>query len=380
MRILDPTTEASIMSEIQSLLHTSGFLFRDEWARTISGEEEGAFGWLVSNYLKNGGNLPDRESYTTFGAIDLGGASVQMSFRPSGAVLANLYPVRVDKLEYSLYTHSYLYYGVDQALISFNTNQVDNSTLVSPCYPLGYIDPDTGITGSGSWHDCLIQVAKLFDLTYDCYHGDGSIERCSFNGVYQPPLDDKTFIAMSAFVYTWQFLGLNIGPNTDDLRMMAKRAQKVCSLSYNEQVEYYDELTTHIPTDRRTNNIHAQCFNAAYQYHLLHSGFGLPVRHTPIEIHNDIDGTQVDWALGLMLVERNKGSCDLSGQRSVILKISSSETDTIDYRLLFISITSTCILLMCVLGYLLLRARRKYRLLQTHSTIHQSIKMARQVY
>jgi apyrase len=86
MRILDPATEASIMKEVRSLLRTSGFVFRDEWARTISGEEEGAYGWLVANYLMNGARLPGIQSDTTYGAIDLGGASAQISFRPSGAI------------------------------------------------------------------------------------------------------------------------------------------------------------------------------------------------------------------------------------------------------------------------------------------------------
>lgn len=373
MRILDPITEGSIMSEIRSLLHTSGFMFRDEWARTISGEEEGAFGWLVANYLMNGGSLPSEKSDTTYGAIELGGASAQFSFCPNGAILANLYPVRVDHAEYALYTHSYLYYGVDQAMMTFNVEHVDNSTMLNPCYPVGYTDPETDISGSGLWHECLIQVANLFDLTHNCYHGDGSQERCSFNGVYQPPLGVRKFIAMSAFLYTWQFLHLEIGSNTADLRNMLKRAQKVCSMAYDEQLQYYNDLTKEIPSDRRTENIHAQCFNAAYQYHLLHSGFGLPVRNTPIEIYNDIDGTQVDWALGLMLVERSKESCHTTGQRSAILKINSSnEAGDIDYKLLFMSITPTFILIVFVLAFKLIRAWRKQRALVMYFTLSQN--------
>lgn len=372
MRILDPDTEASIMNEVRSLLHTSGFVFRDDWARTISGEEEGAYGWLVANYLKKSASLPESQSYyTTYGAIDLGGASVQVSFQPSGAILAHLFPVQVDKKEFSLYTHSYLYYGVDQANLVFHSYHIDNSTMVSPCYPEGYTDPLTGIVGSGEFHECLVQVADLFDTNYDCYHGDGSIERCSFNGVYQPPLEKTRFILMSAFVYTWDFLDLRIGSHTDDLRKMIKSAQKICSMTYNEQLDYYNELTYEMHSDRKTNNIHGQCFNAAYMYHLLHSGFGLPTRQTPIEIRYDIDGTQVDWTLGLMLMERNKGSCEINGQRSAIVKVNYTNSNETDYRLLFFSITPTLILISCTLICLLLRVRRKYQLLELTLPIKQ---------
>jgi hypothetical protein len=275
-----------------------------------------------------------------------------------------------------------LYYGVDQAINKFNAHHVNKKSLVSPCYPVGYTDIATGVSGSGAWHECLIQVAGLFDFTYDCHHGDGKSERCSFNGVYQPPLRSKRFIAMSAFVYTWDFLGLKIGSDTDDLKTMIKKAQKVCSMSYKVQVKYYTEISAEMSTERRTKNIHTQCFNAAYIYHLVHSGFGLPARRTPIEIYHHINGTDVDWALGMMLVERNKGSCETSGQRSTIMKITgTSDIESSDYKLLFISITPTCVIIACILGYMLVRTRRKYRMLEVrYLYVDQSIQMTRRMY
>ncbi|KAL3784354.1 hypothetical protein HJC23_004117 [Cyclotella cryptica] len=361
MRILDPVLEASIVTKVRSVLRASGFRFRDEWARTISGEEESAYGWLVANYLTNGGTLPETHANTTYGALDLGGASAQISFRPtSGAILAHQFPLRVDAVEYSLYAHSFLYYGVDQAILRFHSSHYldkNDVSLVSPCYPMGYKDPVAGIAGSSQWQECLRKVAALFDKTYDCYHGDGKSERCSFNGIYQPPLENKRFIAMSAFVYTWDFLGLRIGSDTEDLGTMAKRAKQVCSFSYKEQLEYYENVVKETSMDRRTKNIHAQCFNAAYAYHLLSTGFGLPLKNTPIEIHSDINGTRVQWALGMMLVERNKGSCEMSKQRSTIEKITAS--DTVDYKSFFMSLTPVFMLTTCVLVYLLQRARRK---------------------
>ncbi|CAE7470695.1 Entpd8 [Symbiodinium necroappetens] len=64
---------------------------RDEQVRVLSGEEEGAFGWLALNQ-KQAEISPDPA--TTLGALDFGGASVQISFVPQEtSILANLFPM-----------------------------------------------------------------------------------------------------------------------------------------------------------------------------------------------------------------------------------------------------------------------------------------------
>lgn len=45
------------------------------------------------------------------GILELGGASTQIAFIPSGSLLANKFLVTVGGVEYPLYVHSYLYYG-----------------------------------------------------------------------------------------------------------------------------------------------------------------------------------------------------------------------------------------------------------------------------
>lgn len=53
-----------------------------------------------------------------FGALDLGGASTQISFIPNVAVkdLTTIVNNKLYGFKYELYTHSYLCYGMDQAL------------------------------------------------------------------------------------------------------------------------------------------------------------------------------------------------------------------------------------------------------------------------
>jgi apyrase len=54
-------------------LKSSAFLFEtSEWAKVISGQEEGAFLWFTENYLM--GNTKSKKA-PTVSTIDVGGAS-----------------------------------------------------------------------------------------------------------------------------------------------------------------------------------------------------------------------------------------------------------------------------------------------------------------
>lgn len=117
------------------------FPFSYQGSRTLSGQEEGAFGWVTVNYLderlkqvscqmqlgEHERIFPHLLTMSVFlqgsettGALDLGGASTQISFisdrfdgseSPNNSIMFRLYGN-----DYKLYTHSFLCYGKDQAL------------------------------------------------------------------------------------------------------------------------------------------------------------------------------------------------------------------------------------------------------------------------
>ncbi|XP_010225257.1 PREDICTED: ectonucleoside triphosphate diphosphohydrolase 8-like, partial [Tinamus guttatus] len=144
------------------------------------------------------------------GALDLGGASTQITFQPGGAtedqntsVLLRLYGTN-----YSLYTHSYLCYGQTQALKMLLAALCEGSSspqqVSHPCYPKGYQEnvtaaalydspcvptPSTAspaqvftVTGTGDPAACKTAIEKLFN--FSC----GAHRTCGFNGIYQPPV------------------------------------------------------------------------------------------------------------------------------------------------------------------------------------------------
>ena len=156
MRILPRAQRESIMTQVRDLLRATGF----EWvcssqARVISGEEEGVFGWITVNALQ-GRLLPGHihSLSDTVGAMDLGGASTQITLRPqSPDLLAGLFNLQLGmQLDEDLYTHSFLYFGQNEALrrmvqVSLY-QQPGKDTVSSPCYYDGlefdFYDPATG--------------------------------------------------------------------------------------------------------------------------------------------------------------------------------------------------------------------------------------------
>nr|XP_009004385.2 ectonucleoside triphosphate diphosphohydrolase 8 isoform X9 [Callithrix jacchus] len=98
----------------------------DFWgAELLAGQDEGAFGWITVNY---GLGTLVKYSFTgewirppeemLVGALDMGGASTQITFVPGGPILdkSTQADFRLYGSDYSVYTHSYLCFGRDQML------------------------------------------------------------------------------------------------------------------------------------------------------------------------------------------------------------------------------------------------------------------------
>ena len=100
-----------LMDVIRTELTASAFRFEWEWARVISGEEEALYAWIaVNSFMKTfstKGIIRERfgDHTRTHGAIDLGGASIQIAFEPSNSILSHAFLLRLpSRLAYDLYT------------------------------------------------------------------------------------------------------------------------------------------------------------------------------------------------------------------------------------------------------------------------------------
>ncbi|KAK7829810.1 probable apyrase 3 [Quercus suber] len=72
---LGPESRNTVLESCRKLLRSSGFLFKDQWARVIPGEDEGFYAWVAANYAL--GALGSEPQETT-GIVEFGGASLQV--------------------------------------------------------------------------------------------------------------------------------------------------------------------------------------------------------------------------------------------------------------------------------------------------------------
>ncbi|KAF6317153.1 ectonucleoside triphosphate diphosphohydrolase 1 [Rhinolophus ferrumequinum] len=130
MRLLSAENEQladNVLAKVKQSLDSYPFNFQG--ARIITGTEEGAYGWITINYLLGKfikklrwlNLMPnENDSQETYGALDLGGASTQITFVPQNQTIEspqNALYFRLYGKDYSVYTHSFLCYGKDQALL-----------------------------------------------------------------------------------------------------------------------------------------------------------------------------------------------------------------------------------------------------------------------
>ncbi|XP_004613429.2 ectonucleoside triphosphate diphosphohydrolase 2 isoform X1 [Sorex araneus] len=318
MRLLHlrhPEASASVLRAVARVLAQYPFDFRG--AHILSSQDEGVFGWVTANYLLENfikcdwGGLWSRPRRKTLGALDLGGASTQITFEtatppedPRTAVQLRLYGHH-----YHLYTHSFLCYGRDQVLQrllaaaiqahgshpcwprNYSTQVQLHSLYESPC--LAALRPQTinssgwvSVSGGSDPVLCQHLVSQLFNFS-SCH-----FSRCSFNGTFQPPVAGS-FIAFSAFFYTVDFLRTAMGLPVATLSQLEAAVQTLCSQSWEELQARASGPKGHLPH---------YCAMATFVLQLLSRGYGFDEgTFRGVTFQKKAGDTAVGWALGYML-------------------------------------------------------------------------------
>ncbi|XP_057681424.1 ectonucleoside triphosphate diphosphohydrolase 1 isoform X2 [Corythoichthys intestinalis] len=310
MRLLNmknSTASDEVFRAVSDALQT--FPFSYQGARILSGQEEGAFGWVTVNYLDD--RL--KQGLKTTGALDLGGASTQISFvsktwdgteSPANSVTFRLYGN-----DYNLYTHSFLCYGKDQALRMAMAQQTRSgpSSINDPCFHPGFVEtknysdlydspcvsdrkPQAAPasfqhTGLGNFQQCQDVVRTLFNFSQCKY------SRCSFNGVFQPPLEGL-FGAFSAYYYAMDFFKLtNMSIPLDEVK---ERIANFCATPWEKVKEENPKV--------KLKFLVAYCFAGTYLITLLTEGYNFTSEmYSNIKFIDKIKGSDAGWTLGYML-------------------------------------------------------------------------------
>ncbi|NXI34107.1 ENTP8 diphosphohydrolase, partial [Galbula dea] len=314
------TVADQVLAEVAKTMREFPVAFQG--ARILTGEEEGAYGWITTNYLLDSFTKYSPKAHTwvhpeaanIFGALDLGGASTQISFMPEGSV-ANWNEVckfRLYGYNYNIYTHSYLCYGQNEMLkrLAKELIEVRGELEVNhPCYPKDYnetislsslstspctnqSDPhlilsDRNVTleGRGNASKCLAAIRKLFNFS-----ACGQSQDCTFDGISQPPVRGK-FIAFSAFYYNFKFLNLTEGQSLATVR---ETIEHFCRRSW-------EDLSSSYPAEN-PERLSKYCANTNYILTLLLDAYKFNESSwNNIFFQMKAGSADVGWTLGYML-------------------------------------------------------------------------------
>ncbi|OWB81396.1 hypothetical protein B5S33_g13 [[Candida] boidinii] len=354
MRLISESARNKILKKTcKSIKHKSKFYLPncEEHVQVIDGETEGIYGWLALNYLK--GTLNDYDSslkvteHETYGFMDMGGASTQIAFVPKDEEAVtkyrdDLYTLNLRNIdgslqEWPIFVSTWLGFGANEARrrylrslvlslpegINYDTTGDDRYDLLDPCSPKGMIinyehdDIKYEITGSGDYKNCLRSIYPLLLKNLPC-----TSEPCLFNGVHAPKIDfsNDKFVGVSEYWYTANDI-FKMGGEYNFLQY-EKSLKNFCETDWSKienkfnNNEYGENLKLPLLRD--------SCFKASWIVNVLHEGFELPrlglddtglsedklkedsysvnKNHIPFQSANLIEGSEVAWTLGKILL------------------------------------------------------------------------------
>ncbi|NWY96853.1 ENTP8 diphosphohydrolase, partial [Loxia curvirostra] len=314
MRLLreqNSSATEQVLAEVAKTMQEYPVAFKG--ARILTGEEEGAYGWITINYLLDSFTKYSPKAHTwlrpeaanIFGALDLGGASTQITFMPESSVLRQNEASELTLYGYSykIYAHSYLCYGQDEMLKRLAKELIVvrgclglqwqrhawSLKLVCLCGRGNEIKQSENYTitleGSGTASACLAALRRLFNSSA-CGQG----QDCALDGGYQPPLRGQ-FIAFSAFYYNFKFLNLTEG---QPLAVVREAIEGLCTRSW-------EDLSSSYPTEN-PKRLPKYCANANYILTLLLDAYKFnETSWNNICFQMKAGGADVGWTLGYML-------------------------------------------------------------------------------
>ncbi|NXQ53943.1 ENTP8 diphosphohydrolase, partial [Anthoscopus minutus] len=324
MRLLrkqNSSATEQVLAEVAKTMQEYPVAFKG--AQILTGEEEGAYGWITINYLLDSFTKYSPKARTwlhpeaanIFGALDLGGASTQITFMPKGSVLSQneVSEFTLYGYSYNIYTHSYLCYGQNEMLkrlakelivvrseehlhrpashqqCSLGQRHAGSLKLVCLCGRGKGIEQSENysvtLEGRGSASGCLAALRKLFNFS-----ACGQSQDCVFDGVYQPPLRGQ-FIAFSAFYYNFKFLNLTEG---QPLAVVREAIERLCTRSW-------EDLRSSYPKEN-PKRLPKYCANANYILTLLLDAYKFnETSWNNIFFQMKAGSADMGWTLGYML-------------------------------------------------------------------------------
>lgn len=337
MRLLDKEEQEAVYDALyDGLLDFDSFAFRSmqrEDISTLSGDLEGFYGAVAANFLVGSidtklQTIDDEEdSHGPLGALDMGGSSTQIVYLPGANTdwdkLSCIEESQTCQADFELpdrlngddfFSTSYLAYGVDQfrerlwdTWVADLQKKGSFNKISNPCANHGYTLEWKGYTliGTGNAAECASQIKRLIPH----HDADEEVELGGrVGGVEHPPLRGK-FFAMSLYFFSLDSLRVLSHPAKDahdalnaswpnpSIAELYNALDGLCGRSWQDDLEHDD----HGHAFTRAEVLPHRCLEAVYMVTLLKDGFGFDLESRDITFTFLVDGSEVEWSLGMAL-------------------------------------------------------------------------------
>ncbi|XP_073122505.1 probable apyrase 7 isoform X2 [Henckelia pumila] len=326
-----PNSESEwILDNAWSILRSSPFLCKKEWVKIITGMEEAYYGWIALNYHTGAlGSIPKE----TYGALDLGGSSLQVTFEGEQIDHDDTsLKLSIGSVNHHLTAYSLAGYGLNDAFdksvahLLKQLPQITNEDLAGgnleikhPCLQTGYKEPYScsrctsihqkdgsppisgknlseggkvgvlvKLVGAPNWEECSALAKVAVNLSEWSDHSPGidcELQPCALASNLPRPIGQ--FYAMSGFYVVYRFFNLNTDAALDDV---LEKGREFCGKSW----------------DLARNSVVPQpfieqyCFRAPYVVLLLREGLHIT------DSNVNVDSGSITWTLGVALYEAGK--------------------------------------------------------------------------
>lgn len=387
-----PTADSKwLLDNAWSILKSSRFLCRRDWVKIISGPEEAYFGWIALNHrTRMLGVTPKKPTY---GALDLGGSSLQVTFeskeRVHNETSLNL---RIGAVNHHLTAYSLSGYGLNDAfdksvaqlftrLLEITKGDPVNKKieLKHPCLNSGYREQyicsqcalnykeagspvitgkklgkeKSGIVvqlvGAPNWEQCsaLAKVAvNLSEWSNQNTGIDCDLQPCALPESFPRPYGQ--FYAMSGFFVVYRFFNLTSEAALDDV---LEKGQEFCEKTW--------EVARNSVAPQPF--IEQYCFRAPYIVFLLREGLHITDNQVII------GSGSITWTLGVALLEAGKAFSSRMRLRSYEI-FQMKINPIILIAILFISLVLLVFALSCAGKWMPRFSRRSYLPLFRHNS------------
>ncbi|OEL29224.1 putative apyrase 7 [Dichanthelium oligosanthes] len=380
-----------LLDKAWDVLKNSSFLCSRDRVKIITGMDEAYYGWVALNHHMN--TLGTSSSKMTYGSLDLGGSSLQVTFENDKTEQDETSIIlTIGSVDHHLSAYSLTGYGLNDAFdksVAYLVKKlggVANNGKVQvkhPCLQTGYKEdydcsychplkqdgsPSVGektsgkekqgvaveLVGAPQWNECSALAKVTVNLSEWSSASPGldcNLHPCALASNLTQP--HGKFFAMSGFFVVFKFFNLNADATLVDV---LQRGQEFCEKTWNV-------AKSSVPPQPF---IEQYCFRAPYIASLLREG--LQIKDSQVIIGSG----SITWTLGVALLEAGQAlstRIDIQGYRILHREINPN----ILIILFLISIVLVICAILCVSNSIPRSFRKSYLPLYRQNSAGSSV-------